>query len=237
MAAIVAVSLLVLGACSTKEQVDTSSGSSASSQASSTSAAENTTTTKARAATAAEAEAMLLTLGDLPPGWSNGGIPDDDTTAADDDDTDSFFCPAAEAQVPDGGDDDDDVPTAQFSQGTLGPFLMQIVAPGTPTDYDTLTNALDSCIGDTWTSTDDDGTETQYTMAELSAEKLGDESKAYRISGVTEGGTLTIDTVVGRTDRVVSAIFGMSIETIVGGGSLDSAGFASIVHTASGKLS
>jgi hypothetical protein len=169
----------------------------------------------------------LLTLDDMPSGWSV-------TDELGDDDDNSTFCPEAETVVS-GVEEVDSVEVA-FAQGQLGPFVAEMIAPATKDQYSEMVTAMDSCVGRDWTSTDDEGAETKYSMEELSASTLGDESQAYRLTGEVEGGLINADIIVGTGDGAVVLLMGIAITSFLGASEISADDFDDVVKAASEKL-
>lgn len=171
----------------------------------------------------------LLTLDDMPSGWSVT-----DELGDDDDENNSTFCPEAETVVS-GVEDVDSVEVA-FAQGQIGPFVAEMIAPATKDQYSEMVTAMDSCVGSDWTSTDDEGAETKYSMEELSASTLGDESQAYRLTGEVEGGLINIDIILGTGDGAVALLMGMAITSFLGASEIPADDFDDVVKAASEKF-
>lgn len=182
--------------------------------------------------TSEDLTSMLLTLDDMPSGWSTytDDMGSDDAEETTDDDT---FCPEAESVVE---DDSDDEVEAMFSQGELGPFVFQGISPSTKEEYERVVDALDSCIGEEWTTTDEDGVESKYAMEELSAPDLGEDSRSYRMTATFDGGLLTADLVTGHSEGAAVLLMGTSMTTFLGSSELSAEDFDEIVNVANDKL-
>jgi hypothetical protein len=229
---LLAAAVLLLGACSKKESGTTAvAGAESTTSTSADEDASSTTTTTAEAEELTEADmaALLLETADLPPGWAAS-----DATSDSDDGPSDAACPEGQ------GIDDVEGPEAEgeFSKGQLGPFALQsVIAPDDAEQGMTQTvEALDVCIGATWDVTDDDGSITTFTMSELSAPQVGDDSAGYRIVGERADGTFTMDIVVVRVGDVLTMFGGLSIITTLGSFPLDSAEFAELVDTGVAKI-
>jgi hypothetical protein len=146
-----------------------------------------------RLLTAEEARAALPTVADLPTGWSV----DPEATVTSDgdegDDSDTIYEPAACRDIFDSLDTDtfQDSATeenADFSAGALGPFLGVTIASydeAFPEDtFSQLVGALAQCPE--FTTTDTDGTTTDFSAQPLSFPNLGDETVALRLNATSE---------------------------------------------------
>lgn len=159
---------------------------------------ESTTTTTEDAAPSAMGS-VVVTLQDLPAGWTTSAQDDDeeeDDDICDDQDPFNEVEPVEEAE-------------SSFEQGSFGPFLTSLAGRYTSTDeaqrvIDALADAVDQC--QTFTEVDDDGTEMTYTFSALSFPKIADDTFAARLSGTTPIGPLAVDFAFARDDDVVVAI-------------------------------
>lgn len=141
----------------------------------------------------------LLTLEDMPTGWTVSPPDEDDE---EDDGTDlcgvestAFADPIAEAET-------------SFQKAELGPFLVQAVdvyaegqAPEVMADF---LEAAQSCTE--WTEIDEDGTETTWRLAPLSFPKLGDETISFRMSTITIIGPIEMDFIVWRRGDLIDVM-------------------------------
>lgn len=143
---------------------------------------------------ASNLDQVILTLADLPAGWTTAAEDPDDTT-------DDSFCgdvdpladvePAAEAEV-------------SFQQSEMGPFLAAVALrfdDGADDVMDLFAEAVDACRE--FTETDEDGNETVYRFDPMSFPSLGDGTFAARLSSTTFLGPLSLDMVTVREDDVV----------------------------------
>lgn len=139
--------------------------------------------------------AAMLTLEDLPAGWTASPPDADDTT--------DEFCegedPFTEIQA-------DEEVEASFQQSDVGPFIASFAEQHGSDDeaqeaLDLFVDAVNSC-GE-FTNVEEDGTETIYRFSPLSFPQLGDDTFAARLSGTTAFGPITADFVFARDgDRV-----------------------------------
>lgn len=213
--------VLIASACSESEKAE---------ETTATTELEATTTTAPRVLDATELDAALLTLGDLPPGWVE--MPPEDSESPT-----TELCPGGQTPLK-----QEEHPTAEvsFSQGDYGPIIGQGLAsaPDTEAHFDDITQAFDSCIGQTWTE-DFDGTTVELTMTEVSSAQVGDETAAYRMSGSDSEGliTLTGDYVVVMNGSVGEVYFGVSIASpMLPTSPLDPAEFSTIIETGNAKV-
>lgn len=222
-----AVTVVVLAGC----------GSSSSSKPESGSRGTAPSTSAKALRSPEQLRGALLTVADLPTGWASGmGQLSDNSDSSPQSDS---MCPAAKNAFPDELDKSSNSGiSAEFNKAQLGPFVFE----GLTADENakailtTADAALRSCVGQTWDETDKDGTKTTFTLAEVSMPKHGNQQVAYRITGNATGALVSVDLVVVRVDRVVVAFAGMGVNTILGGGQLDSAEFEHIVSTGVEKL-
>lgn len=152
----------------------------------------------------ADAEAVLLTVEDMPTGWSTDPSddgddgPDDGANLCDQDPVDEFE-PASEA-------------TANFAAGNMGPFLEHIVAVfddgQAEQALDMMLDALESC--DEWTEDTEDGT-TTYRPSPLSFPTFGDQTVAVRIDVESEMVNGTADMIAWRRGDALSVVIASAI--------------------------
>lgn len=207
----VLLGFVVLGAsgCSSEERperADTVQAPSASQPSASGTASENAAADTAL--TPEQAQAALLTVQDLPTGWST-----DPSAAPTEEDGDDPIqpeeCAAVFRPLKDGSD-----PLAKaeanFSSGGLGPVLQQTVTSFEDDAADRLqglTDALGACPE--FSLTDSSGVVTTFVAAPLSFPNLGDRSLAVRLRGSNDTIDVTLDVVyvaVGR--NAVSLVTG-----------------------------
>lgn len=167
------------------------------------------TTEPADSATENDPQLMdaIVSLDDLPSGWSVWVDEDDD-----DDSDDEGFCgsPPFEGLLESG----DDAPKAeaQFQEDDFGPFLWQGIVYVSERDADTIMDVLrDSFNCDTWTQTDDDGTQITWTIAEMSFSDVGDDTFARKLSAESGGFPFTGDFVAVRDGGFAFIIFHFGI--------------------------
>jgi hypothetical protein len=154
------------------------------------STADSSTAAGAGAAhTTAELQGALLTINDLTgSGWA--AEPSDDSS---DDDSDDPTCDA------DDPGDDAHQAEADFSQGTLGPFLFEELysaptAAAAKATYAKIVSSISSCSG----TTQSDGS--SATITDMSFPKFGDQSHGYRlVETVPDQSTSPGDDSVGQT--------------------------------------
>lgn len=214
MVPLLAAALLVLSGCaeersSRAQTVDPPSESSAATEpAPAESSAAEPDDAAGEQLTQEQADAALLTVQDLPTGWTT------DPAAEEDDGPDDITEPAECAQIFQALEDQQD-PVAQaeadFTAGGFGPFLSQSVSSFDDSTTDALaavTEALNACP--TFTSIDADGVRAEFTAAPLSFPNVGDSTVAVRLSASTEDFDLAFD--------VVAVSLGNNGMTIVAGG-------------------
>jgi hypothetical protein len=205
-------------------------GSSKSSD-SSPAAIEATTTTTKAPPSAAAVQGAVLTLSDLPAGYS--AMPDTSSGG------DSSLCPAAKAQMPSSlSGDTNPSGSAQFSQSQLGPFLFEAVGvvDDAQAEFAKGKAALDACTSAPWTETDAQGQVTTYNLAPVSFPTHGSEQVAYKLTASATGAQIEGDIVVIRIDGVLMMIGGLGTTSILGNHPMDPAQLSTIVDTAVGKI-
>jgi hypothetical protein len=134
---------------------------------------------------------VVVQLDDMPAGWSV-------TPPESDDDTDDELC---EGQDPFNEIEPQDEAESGFQQSELGPFVSSAASQYADEDQagemmDQLAEATNAC--QSFTQTDEDGTETEFTISALSFPDLGDETFAFRLAATTMLGPLTMDFAVVR---------------------------------------
>lgn len=172
---------------------------SASQEAGTESTETSTTTTEAPAPSAMDS--VVVSLQDLPTGWTASTPEEDekDDEICDGHDPFNAVEPVEEAE-------------SHFEQGSFGPFLSSVAGRYASADdaqgvLDAVADAVDQC--QTFTDVDDDGNEMTYTFAALSFPKLGDDTYAARLSATTPIGPLALDFALARDgDAVVAVING-----------------------------
>jgi hypothetical protein len=193
----------------------------------------------------------LLTISDMPTGWSEGtGDTTRSTESSSNGESNSFkdvLCPESAAALPDSfkdlGEADSSATSSawvEFSKSSMGPFLMQGAVSGSGSAdkrFDTIKSALEGCKGKTWDDTDKEGVKTTYSLAPVSAPKLGDRSFAYRITGDASMGELTFDLIMGQKGDVLITLISVSLISPFGRESISADEMNQIVDTANRKLS
>lgn len=226
-----AVSMLLFGGCGSKD----GSGSQSS----------------GGTVSPAKLSSALLTISDMPTGWSEEtGETTTSTESSSDGGSSSFkrvLCPESAAALPDsfkdlGKADSSATSSAwvEFSKSSMGPFLMQGAVSGSGSAdkrFDTIKSALEGCKGKTWDDTDKEGVKTTYSLAPASAPKLGDRSFAYRITGDASMGELTFDLIMGQKGDVLITLISVSLISPFGRESISADEMNQIVDTANRKLS
>lgn len=154
---------------------------------------------------AAELEAIVLTLDDMPSGWTT-----DPEIASDDDDSAGGLglCGVEDADL-DVDDTDGESVDAGFKQSDFGPFVLNSVAslPSSEQAAEALDSFLDAASQcSEWTETDEEGVETTYSISPLSFDNVGDDTIAFRISADAEGFPLTIDMVTWHDGPLASIV-------------------------------
>lgn len=199
--ALVLALALVAGACGDDDDqartVDVTTTTEASEAPDGTATESATTTTEASAPSAMDS--VVVTLQDLPTGWTA-------STPEDDDEDDDEIC---DGQDPFNAVEPVEEAESNFEQGSFGPFVSSIAGRYASTDdaqgvLDAVADAVDQC--QTFTDVDEDGNETTYTFAALSFPKLGDDTYAARLSATTPFGPLALDFAFARDGDAVVAI-------------------------------
>jgi hypothetical protein len=147
-------------------------------------------------------EAALLTLDDMPSGWTQ------EPEAETDDESDVTLCdvePLDDVEAVDSS-------SREFSAGDFGPFLHHSVAVyesgQAEQALDAFLEALDAC--DEWTEETEDGPVTWRPRA-LSFPGLGDDTVAVRINVEAEAFNATVDMVTWRRGDFLSLLFTMEV--------------------------
>ena len=186
------VAIALLGACSRNDDRASSTQatppantSAASPQAASTGTAGATAAASPRAAV--DVSRALLTLDDLPAGWTSVEAPPSDS------DLDTGFCGAGSAPVTRLGR-----AAAEFEAAASGLIVTQIVAAYAPGDakrvMDFLRDTLKGCTE--WRETDAEGREFVYRFASLPFPRLGEQTLAVRMNVEAPGGSVQTDLVI-----------------------------------------
>lgn len=236
MVAMVAVLALVSGACGggeePAERADTVDDTAQSDTARDQNGDE--------ASGAVDVEQALLTLEDMPTGWTTS--PD----AGEDDEGAAEFCDGLDIT-----DDEADADAeASFEESEMGPFVSHAVARfdgAGDTRFAQLRQAIEEC-GD-FETTDEDGNTLTGRLSAVSFPELGEESLAVRLSGTVttvadpDFGELELpmagDLVFLRQGDVVTGLFHLAIDATAfggGGGGLDSTITEDLARKAAEKL-
>jgi hypothetical protein len=157
---------------------------------------------------AEQAEAALLTVEDLPTGWSVDASEETDS----EDTTDPAECAALFDSLSEAADPLAEA-KANFTAGGVGPFLVHAVASHEAdlTDHiGKIADALDQCPE--FSMTDAEGVTTEFTTAPLSFPNLGERTLAVRLQGSTPDLDVAFD--------VVWIAIGQNGITLVAGGIL-----------------
>jgi len=151
----------------------------------------------------ADLESMVLTLDDMPSGWTTAP-----EMLSDDEATGTTFCGIDEAEI-DVPDEAGASVDAAFKQSDFGPFVFHTVgrvgdAGEATAALDRMLNAASQCSE--WTETDDQGVETTWSITPLSFDNVGDDTIAFRLSSETEGMPVTVDMVMWNRGPVLSVV-------------------------------
>lgn len=147
--------------------------------------------------TDAQAKAAVLTIQDMPSGWSQQPNDDDDS-----DDEGSTYEPAECQEVIDALDEDDEDPVAEaevtFNNG--GPFgttfnetVSSYAEEGDAEAAQKVADAFSKCPK--FTETAKDGTVSTYTVSPMSFPNLGDQTLAFAMTVESEGFTVNLNAV------------------------------------------
>lgn len=179
----------------------------------------------------AQLNGLLLTVGDLPPGWVL--TPPEASTGSSTD----TLCPDGQATV-----ESEQHPTVEtsFAQGETGPFVYQALSSAEDAEahFADVTQAFDSCLGQTWTE-DMDGSPMDVSLNQVSSVQVGDETAAYRLSGSSSEAevALTADFVLVLNGTVVELYSGISVTSpYLSTEQLDPEQFSTIIETANDKV-
>jgi hypothetical protein len=150
-----------------------------------------------------ELESMVLTLDDMPSGWTTAP-----ELLSDDGAPGTTFCGIDEAEI-DVPDDAGASVDAAFKQSDFGPFVFHTV--GRLGDAGEATAALDRMLDaasqcSEWTETDDQGVETTWSITPLSFDNVGDDTIAFRLSSDAEGMPVTVDLVMWNRGPALSVV-------------------------------
>ena len=192
----------------------------------------STTTTSTRPViTKEKMTASLLTISDMPPGYTPG--PPSSGNAV------SPYCDAANASIPKSlRDNSNPESSVTFTQSQLGPVIGEYaeLSSSSKEEFAAINKALLSCVSAPWSVTDSQGTVTNFTLAPMSFPKLGDESAAYKLTGEFKGGSAEADVVFIRQSNVVMVMLGIGVMTFMGGRLVDATLFADLSAKAVAKM-
>lgn len=162
------VAMLAVAGCS--------KSNSSSEDARTSSTTEQTTTTTEATYTTAQLQSKLLSVADLPPGWSVDNAANEGTSSV----------PSCFQQLEDVGTDEASEEVEISFQGSSEgiPSLMESIGPMTSAEFHDGVDILNGC---TDVSFDVDGVPVTGTIGELSIEGVGDESGAWRMTFEIEG--------------------------------------------------
>lgn len=178
-------------------------------------------------------EKALLTVDDMPSGYS-----EDPELVSDEDEEDDEVTsgsPKCEELMSAMGDEDDEKPFGEgevgFKEGDFGPFIMESIASH---KGDTIEKAMKE-LRDAFTmckkfeSTDKEGAVTKFTVARMSFPDLGDDTVAVKMSGKEDelGFTFTFNLVAVRVDQNVVLLVNFGI-----GGAMDGTKFEKLARLA-----
>lgn len=192
---------LVLGACGADNEERAQTVDPAETG---TPAGEPESTSETESASAdLDIDAALLTLHDMPTGWTQ----ESSDTPTDSDD-DASLCGA---ELLDGAEAVSEA-GADFSAGDLGPLLSHTVAvfddDGAERGLEAFTQALENC--EEWTEDTEDGPVT-FRPAPLSFPSFGDETLAIRFDVGSEMVDMTMDMITWRQDNTLNLIVVMEV--------------------------
>lgn len=166
-----------------------------------------------RLLTADEAEAALPTMQQMPKGWSRDPDNEDDDDDEMGDDVEPERCQAVFDALE--TDDEDPAVSAEraFEQDDFGPFVtveVQSYDEELPDGrFGDVVDVLEDCPE--WTSTDDEGTKTEFQASGLDFPNLGEESLALALEATSEGWPFTMDMVIIRAGHNLVTAMHMAI--------------------------
>ena len=192
----VLVSVLVVAACSSGGSDRAETVSPVAPTPTEAATADEAEGVEAVEITAEELSAALLTLDDMPTGWTISP-PDED-----DDDDGTELCGQEFGEVAEAVDRAE----ASFNQSDLGPFIVQTLGlfreGEAGQNLALFVEAAGSCSE--WTAVDSEGEETNWRISALSFPKFGDETFAFRLSSdPTIIGIVTVDAIIVRRGDVI----------------------------------
>ncbi len=169
--------------------------------------------------TVEQLQGALLSLDDMPTGWTT-------STGSSDDSSGPFFC-----GVPPADQFQQTKTSANFQKSQLGPYVTEALGAFADGKSKAWMEALQkrlSCT--TWTDTDSSGTKTTYQLAPLSFPKIGDQTFAFRMTVSTSLFNAESDFVFIRAGDVVIEVGNIGV------GSVDSDLTATLAQKALDKL-
>lgn len=198
---------------------------------------QRSTTTTVAVLDEAQLRSALLTLADLPPGWTAETTTTSTPGDSSGDGLSEALCPAAKEAF---SDDQHESAMASFTQGESGPSFLQMIgaAEDAGKHFDELNGAFSACAGTRWT-VDQGGEPFEFTMAEVSAPSVGDRSAAYRLTSTatTAPVTVVMDFVLVEQGATVTVFGSMNLQGAgVTANQLTPEQFATIVTTGVDKL-
>lgn len=185
--------------------------------------------------TDAQIKKALLTVDDLPSGWT--ASPDEDEED-DDSDAETDSASAECKKLMDAMEGDDSTKAfgkgeAEFQGGEWGPFLSQSVSSMKGDEIeksmDSFRDAFQAC--DSFTQTDDEGVKTEFKIADMSFPDLGDDTIALKMSAEAMGIPVDIPLVVVRVDQNVILLASVGL-----GEGMSSADLEKVARTAVTKV-
>ncbi|MFG1913117.1 hypothetical protein [Kribbella sp. NPDC048928] len=230
MAVAAVCSIAVVGCAGKPERADTLPGAASESKTTETTKTARQPPTvpavpKESTLSAAQAKRALLTLDDMPTGWSQ-----EKPDPGSDDET---VTPKRCATVFDALGDRDPLSEAEasFSAGDLGPSLDHTVSSWPKSQVQALkaiTQALRQCPK--FTSTSKDGSSATFEATGLSFPNLGDRTLALRLKGKTDGIGVVVDVVYIAKGNNTVVLIASGLQPLEG------ATFEKLARTAIGRL-
>ncbi len=192
--ALVVVTVL-LGACGADD--DTAADRAGTVESSTTEDGGTPSTAPAEDAEERPLEDVVLQLSDLPTGWSAAPAEEDD---------DESFC---DGRDPFNEIEPQDEAESTFQQSELGPFVVSAASRYSDDAeaaevLDLLADVAEAC--QSFSVTEDDGSETEYTITPLSFPELGDDTFAFRMSATTVLGPITLDLAAVQEGPIVVSV-------------------------------
>lgn len=185
--------------------------------------------------TDAQIKKSLLTVDDLPDGWSydseygDGGGSDSRTTSEDPGCAKLTAALSSADDTATSGEGD-----VSFSKSEYGPFLTQTVrSRGDDNPVKAMKSLRDALKGcDFFTMVDDArGVKTDYVVSDLSFPELGDDMVAMTLRSSTEGQSVDMPMVIVRVDQALVMLASFAL-----GGRMEANEFEAVVRTAVKKV-